>query len=63
VLPILQSRGILAATLSSGDLKWQGMVLLPDPDAAIKDDQLAERKRRMMAIEKGEGLYRRADIK
>ncbi|KAJ6585344.1 hypothetical protein B0H19DRAFT_1109284 [Mycena capillaripes] len=62
VIAILESRGIIAATLSSGELKWQGMVLLPDPDAAIKDDQLAERKRRMDAIDNGEGVYRRMDI-
>ncbi|KAF7348273.1 DNA polymerase [Mycena sanguinolenta] len=62
VVPILQSRGIIAATLSSGDLKWQGIVRLPDPDAAIADDQLAERRRRATAIENGDGVYHRADI-
>lgn len=63
VVPILESRGIIAATLSGGDLKWQGVVLLPDPDSAIKDDQVAERKRRLTAIEKSDGVYRRADLK
>ncbi|KAJ7256795.1 hypothetical protein B0H12DRAFT_483942 [Mycena haematopus] len=62
IVPILQSRGIIAATLSSGDLRWQGIVLLPDPDSAIKDDQLAEHKRRATAIENGHGVYHRADI-
>ncbi|KAF8214937.1 hypothetical protein K438DRAFT_1659786 [Mycena galopus ATCC 62051] len=62
IVPILQSRGVLAATLSSGDLKWQGVVLLPDPASAIKDDQLAERKRRTTAIENGDGVYHRADL-
>ncbi|KAJ6504614.1 hypothetical protein C8R47DRAFT_1102923 [Mycena vitilis] len=59
---LLESRGIIAATLKNGDLKWHGMALLPDPELAIKDDQLAERKRRLDAIEKGEGVYRRLDI-
>ncbi|KAJ6508354.1 hypothetical protein C8R45DRAFT_967146 [Mycena sanguinolenta] len=61
-VPILQSRGIIAATLSSGDLKWQGIVRLPDPDAAITGDQLAEHRRRATAIENGDGVYHRADI-
>ncbi|KAK7048660.1 DNA polymerase [Favolaschia claudopus] len=62
VLPVLESRGITAATLASGDLKWQGIVLLPDSELAVKGDQLAERKRRVTAITNGEGAYRRADL-
>ncbi|KAJ7780718.1 hypothetical protein DFH07DRAFT_793172 [Mycena maculata] len=58
VVPALQTRGILAAAMSSGDLKWQGIVLVPEPT----DDQWGERQRRLAAIESGQGVYRRMDL-
>jgi chaperone required for assembly of F1-ATPase len=63
VVPALTLRGILAATLSSGDLKWQGIVLVPELDTQTKDDQWGEHQRRMATIENGEGVYRRMDLK
>ncbi|KAJ7213869.1 hypothetical protein GGX14DRAFT_444335 [Mycena pura] len=62
LIPALQNRAILAATLSSGDLKWQGIVLLPDRESLTKDDHWTERQRRVAAIETGEGNYRRMDL-
>ncbi|KAJ7274211.1 hypothetical protein C8J57DRAFT_1314939 [Mycena rebaudengoi] len=62
VVPALTLRGILAATLSSGDLKWQGIVLVPELDTQTKDDQWGEHQRRMATIENGEGVYRRMDL-
>lgn len=49
--------------MSSGDLKWQGIVLVPDHDSPTKNDQWGERQRRLIAIENGEGVYRRMDLK
>ncbi|KAJ7143532.1 hypothetical protein C8R43DRAFT_953973 [Mycena crocata] len=62
VVPALQSRGILAAALSSGDLKWQGIVMVPESDWSTRNDQWGERQRRIAAIENGEGVYRRMDL-
>ncbi|KAJ6584049.1 hypothetical protein DFH09DRAFT_1075657 [Mycena vulgaris] len=62
VVSALQTRGLLAAALSSGDLKWQGVVLLPDSDSPTKADQIGEWQRRLAAIESGEGTYRRMDL-
>ncbi|KAJ7451680.1 hypothetical protein FB451DRAFT_1283983 [Mycena latifolia] len=62
VVPALQTRGLLAAALSSGDLKWQGIVLLPESDSPTTTDQIGERQRRLAAIESGEGSYRRMDL-
>ncbi|KAJ7160060.1 hypothetical protein C8R46DRAFT_1106854 [Mycena filopes] len=58
VVPTLEARGILAATLSGGDLKWQGIALLPNVDPA----EWGERQRRIDAIENGHGVYRRMDL-
>lgn len=49
--------------MSSGDLKWQGIVLVPDHDSPTKNDQWGERQRRLTAIENEEGVYRRMDLK
>ncbi|KAJ6611427.1 hypothetical protein B0H10DRAFT_2056629 [Mycena sp. CBHHK59/15] len=63
VVPALQARGILAATLWNGALKWQGIVLIPGSESYAKDeDQFTERRRRAAAIENGEGAYRRMDL-
>ncbi|KAJ7079734.1 hypothetical protein B0H15DRAFT_857858 [Mycena belliarum] len=65
VVPSLQARGLLAAEISSGALKWQGIVLVPDSDAdapSTQMDQIAVRQRRLGAIERGEGAYRRMDL-
>ncbi|KAJ7069499.1 hypothetical protein C8F01DRAFT_1048194 [Mycena amicta] len=61
LLPALTERGILAAALSSGDLKWQGIVRIPEP-AAFGGDRSGERQRRVAAIDSGEGSYRRLDL-
>ncbi|KAJ7022732.1 hypothetical protein C8F04DRAFT_233117 [Mycena alexandri] len=58
LIPVLEKRGILASTLSSGDLKWQGIALLPSTDAA----EWGERQRQIDAIENGDGVYRRMDL-
>ncbi|KAJ7643815.1 hypothetical protein FB45DRAFT_783427 [Roridomyces roridus] len=56
VIVALKSRGLLAATLSSGELKWQGIALLPERDS------WGDRQRRLDAIAKEEGVYRRLDL-
>ncbi|KAJ7741289.1 hypothetical protein B0H16DRAFT_1464484 [Mycena metata] len=58
LIPVLEKRGILASTLSSGELKWQGIALLPSADAAV----WGERQRQIDAIENGDGVYRRMDL-
>ncbi|KAJ7701481.1 hypothetical protein B0H17DRAFT_1195267 [Mycena rosella] len=60
--PALLTRGLLAAALSNGDLKWQGIVLLPESDSPVTTDQIGERQRRIAAIENVEGTYRRMDL-
>lgn len=62
VVKPLEERGFLAASLSSGARKWQGVILLPareDGDGGPWE----ERRVRLEKIEKGEGHYRRMDIK
>ncbi|KAJ7486199.1 hypothetical protein B0H11DRAFT_1721942 [Mycena galericulata] len=62
LVPALTSRGILAAAMSSGGLKWQGIVFIPERDTLTTSDQWGERQRRFSAIENGQGVYRRMDL-
>lgn len=59
VLP-LEQRGLIAATLSKGPKKWQGVVRLPERTTT---KQWGERTDRLKAIQANEGLFRRMDIK
>nr|GAT49328.1 DNA polymerase IV [Mycena chlorophos] len=61
MLPALTERGILAATLSSGNLKWQGIVRIPEM-VPTGMDWAGERQRRITAIEALDGEFRRMDI-
>ncbi|KAF7298791.1 DNA polymerase [Mycena indigotica] len=60
-LPPLTDRGLLAATLSAGDLKWQGIVRIPEA-VTSNSDRSMQWQRRLAAIKAGEGSYRRLDI-
>jgi DNA polymerase beta len=62
VIKPLEERGFLAASLSSGAKKWQGIILLPSREDN-EDGAWEERRVRLDKIEKGEGEYRRMDIK
>jgi DNA polymerase beta len=59
VIKPLEERGFLAASLSGGARKWQGIILLPNKVGGTWE----ERRVRLEKIENGEGEYRRMDIK
>lgn len=59
VIP-LQRRGLIAATLSAGVRKWQGVVRLPERD---EDGGWGERSERVKLVEDNKGLFRRMDLK
>lgn len=59
VIP-LQRRGLIAATLSAGVMKWQGVVRLPERD---EDGGWGERSERVKLVEADKGLFRRLDLK
>jgi DNA polymerase beta len=59
VIP-LQRRGLIAATLSTGVRKWQGVVRLPERDQV---DEWGDRSERVKSIEADKGLFRRMDLK
>lgn len=50
---------MIAATLSEGEAKWQGVVRLPERT----DDGWGERVVRTEGIKRGEGVFRRMDIR
>ena len=56
----LEDRGLLAATLSSGPRKWQGVARLPE---RVGGRLWEERSLRLLQIQRTEGVYRRIDIK
>lgn len=56
----LEQRGLLAATLSAGPKKWQGVVRLPERHM---DGSWGERSDRVKAVEVNQGLFRRMDLK
>ncbi|KAJ8464078.1 hypothetical protein ONZ45_g17362 [Pleurotus djamor] len=58
VTPALLDRGLIAATLSSGLQKWQGIALIPEDTCNAQED----RHKRLGMIERKEGTYRRLDI-
>jgi DNA polymerase beta len=58
VVPSLTERGILAASLSEGPKKWQGIVRIPE-----KDELDNGRHHRLAAIAEGTGTYKRIDLK
>ncbi|KAF7985926.1 hypothetical protein HWV62_43846 [Athelia sp. TMB] len=60
VVKPLQQRGLVAATLSTGTKKWQGVIRLPEKE---EDGSWGERTNRIKAIEANEGVFRRMDLK
>jgi DNA polymerase beta len=61
VIRPLEERGMIAATLSMGVRKWQGVILMPRREK--NGGRWEERKVRLDRIQKGEGAYRRMDVK
>jgi DNA polymerase beta len=59
-MPPLEERGLIAASLSTGAQKWQGIVRLPEK---AENGGWSHRQRRLEAIEKNEGVYRKVDLK
>lgn len=59
VQPLTQG-GLIAATLSTGARKWQGVVRLPEKD---KDGQWESMSERMKLVKADKGFFRRMDLK
>lgn len=59
VLP-LESRGLIAETLTAGSRKWQGIIRLPERTV---DGPWEERSQRMERICEQQGLYIRLDLR
>jgi DNA polymerase beta len=59
VVPSLKDRGILAAALTEGPTKWQGIVRVPEKEEHTDNF----RRDRKAAIKEGRGEYRRIDLK
>ncbi|KAG1751118.1 hypothetical protein EDB19DRAFT_1675431 [Suillus lakei] len=55
----LESRGLIAETLSPGSRKWQGVIRLPETTA---DGTWEERSQRIERIREQQGLYIRLDL-
>lgn len=55
----LESRGLIAETLSSGSKKWQGIIRLPGRTA---DGTWEDRSQRIERIREQQGLYTRLDL-
>lgn len=60
VVQPLTQRGLIAATMSTGLMKWQGVVRLPARD---KNGRWEERGQRVEFMEADKGLFRRMDLK
>lgn len=56
----LEQRGLIAATLSAGVRKWQGVVRLPERD---EGGSWGERIERVRLVQANNGLFRRMDLK
>lgn len=59
VQPLTQG-GLIAATLSTGARKWQGVVRLPEKD---KDGQWELMSERLKLVKADKGFFRRMDLK
>ncbi|KIJ17629.1 hypothetical protein PAXINDRAFT_129848 [Paxillus involutus ATCC 200175] len=63
IIAPLESRGLVAATLSAGVRKWIGVVRIPEHGAnANGDDEWQGRAKRMQGVQSGEGKFRRMEI-
>ncbi|KAL0960788.1 hypothetical protein HGRIS_005809 [Hohenbuehelia grisea] len=63
VVEPLYSRGLLAATISAGPHKWQGITLVPDSaDDSNDTGEVDNRQERLRRIANREGVYRRIDL-
>jgi len=60
VVQPLTKRGLIAATLSTGARKWQGVVRLPERD---EDGEWESRSERVKSVKADQGLFRRVDLK
>jgi len=58
-VPVLEQHGLLAANLSLGLRKWQGIVRVPEKDGK---GQWLNWRERLRAIEDGTGTFRRLKI-
>jgi DNA polymerase beta len=61
VIRPLEEKGVIAATLALGVRKWQGVILMPHRET--NGGMWEERRVRLDRIQKGEGAYRRMDVK
>ena len=59
VVKPLEKTGLIAATLSSGVKKWQGVVRIPERD---EHGGWGNRSKRVKQVEGNEGLFRRMDL-
>lgn len=60
VVKPLETTGLIAATLSSGVKKWQGVVRIPERDEYGK---WGNRSKRVKQVEGNKGVFRRMDLK
>jgi len=60
VVEPLTQEGLIAATLSTGARKWQGVVRLPEKD---KDGQWELMGERVKSVKADKGFFRRMDLK
>jgi DNA polymerase beta len=56
----LTQRGLIAATLSTGVRKWQGVVRLPERS---EHGEWEDRSKRVELVKDNNGLFRRMDLK